>query len=198
MRTFSLEEQALVPDYYVQPRWYAAYTCANHEKRVAEQLEQRSVGYFLPLYEAVRRWKDRRVRLQLPLFPGYVFIRLALRDRLQVLQMPSVVRLVGFNGLPTPLPEEEMEALRNGFTQQLHAEPHPYLTVGRHVRIISGPLQGLEGILLREKGNLRLVLSIHLIMRSIAVEVDAAEVEPVYGSVWRRNNPECELVRHYP
>jgi len=159
--------------------WYAAYTCANHEKRVAEQLSVRSVEHFLPLYQSVRRWKDRRVQLQLPLFPGYVFVRIALRDRLQVLQIPSVVRLVGFEGRPTALPEIEIEALKGGLQRQLHAKPHPYLTVGRRVRVKCGPLEGLEGILLRRKGSLRLVLSIHLIQRSVVVDVDAADVEPV-------------------
>src|ERR1700691_238866 len=97
---------------FFEPHWYAAYTCANHEKGVTEQLERRSVENFLPLYESVRRWKDRRVRLQLPLFPGYVFVRLALRDRLQVLEIPSVVRLVGVDRYPTPLPAEEIETIR--------------------------------------------------------------------------------------
>jgi transcription antitermination factor NusG len=92
--------------------WYAAYTTANHEKRVAEQLAVRSVEHFLPQYASVRRWKDRRVRLELPLFPGYVFVRLALRDRLQVLKIPGVAKLVGFNGTPTALPEEEIATLR--------------------------------------------------------------------------------------
>src|ERR1700740_156313 len=96
-------ELSALPDSYLQPLWYAVYVCANHEKRVARQLEQRKVEHLLPLYETIRRWKDRRVRWQSPLFPGYVFVRLALRDRLQVLQIPSVVRLVGFNGYPTPL-----------------------------------------------------------------------------------------------
>src|SRR6266852_6040144 len=94
------------------PLWYAAYTVANHEKRVAEQLGLRSVEHFVPLYESVRRWKDRKVRLQLPLFPGYVFVRLALRDRLRVLQVPGVARLVGFNGQPAVLPDKEIEALQ--------------------------------------------------------------------------------------
>src|SRR5215467_7020856 len=87
-----------LPLEYVEPHWYAAYTCANHEKRVAEQLIERAVEHFLPQYESVRRWKDRRVKLQLPLFPGYVFVRLELRNQIRVLQIPSVVRLVGFNG----------------------------------------------------------------------------------------------------
>lgn len=164
---------------YFEPRWYAAYTCANHEKRVAGQLAQRSLEHFLPLYETVRRWKDRRVRLELPLFPGYVFARLALRERLRVLQIPSVVRLVGFNGHPSPLPDAEIEALRTGLTRQLCAEPHPYLTVGRRARIIRGPLEGCKGVLIRKKGLLRVVLSIDLIRRSAAVEVDSADVEPL-------------------
>src|SRR5262245_10028837 len=88
------------PSVFVEQHWYAAYTCANREKRVATELGVRDVEHFMPLYSSVRRWKDRRVNLELPLFPGYVFVRLALRDRLRVLQIPSVVRLVGFNGLP--------------------------------------------------------------------------------------------------
>jgi transcription antitermination factor NusG len=163
----------------VEPLWYAAYTCANHEKRVTEQLVQRSVEHFLPLYESVRRWNDRRIRLQLPLFPGYVFVRLALRDRLRVLQVPSVVRLVGFDGHPAPLPDREIEALRNGLTNQLRAEPHPYLVVGRRVRIKHGPLAGVEGILIRKKNALRVILSLDLIKRSASVEVDAGDIERI-------------------
>src|SRR5580704_136550 len=102
-----------------QLHWYAAYTSANHEKKVSVELGCRSVESFLPLYSSVRRWKDRRVQLQLPLFPGYVFVRLALRDRLRVVQIPSVVRLVGFGGLPTALPDTEIEILQSGFSQSL-------------------------------------------------------------------------------
>ncbi len=174
-----LETHPVLPAEYVEPRWYAAYTCANHEKRVAEQLDQRAVEHFLPVYETVRRWKDRRMRLQLPLFPGYVFVRLPLRDRLQVLQVPSVVRLVGFSGLPTPLPDDEMETLRSGLARLLRAEPHPYLTAGRRVRVTRGPLEGLEGIVVRKKNHSRFVISLHLIMRSVAVEISDADLAPV-------------------
>jgi transcription antitermination factor NusG len=166
-----------LPSDYVEPKWYAAYTTANHEKRVREQLEQRCVASFLPVYETVRRWKDRRMRLQLPLFPGYVFVRMALVDRLQVLQIQSVVRLVGFNGHPSPLPDEEIEGLKKALASGVLAEPHPFLAVGRRVRIKSGPLAGRQGILLRRKGSLRMVLSIDLIMRSVVVDVDVADVE---------------------
>jgi transcription antitermination factor NusG len=167
-----------LPSIYLEPHWYAAYTCPNHEKQVAVQLLERSVEHFLPLYEAVHRWKDRRVRLHLPLFPGYVFVRLALRDRLKVLRVPSVARLVGFGEHPVALPEHEIETLRTGLSGGFGAQPHPYLTVGRRVRIRSGPLAGMEGILLRKKSNFRVVLSINLIARSVAVEADAADLIP--------------------
>ncbi len=171
-----------LPSVFLEPRWYAAYTCANHEKQVAEQLRERGVEHFLPLYETVHRWKDRRVRLSLPLFPGYIFVRLPLRDRLNVLQVPSVVRLVGFgDGLPTALPEEEIATLRNGLGGAHNAQPHPYLTVGRRVRIRNGPLAGMEGILQRRKGNYRVVICVDLIMRAISVEADVADVMPLGG-----------------
>jgi transcription antitermination factor NusG len=160
-------------------RWYAAYTCAHHEKRVARQLEMGSVESFLPLYEKVSRWKDRKVRLQLPLFPSYVFVRIALEEKMRVLQIPSVVRLVGFNGVPMPLNEEEMKAMRQGLNSKLRIEPHPFLTVGRRVRIKSGPFADLQGVLLRKKGGFRFVLSVELLQRSIAVDVDGADVLPL-------------------
>jgi transcription antitermination factor NusG len=164
---------------YDLPHWYAVYTSANHEKRVAEQMAQRSVEHFLPQYGSVRRWKDRRVLLDLPLFPGYVFVRLALRDRLRVLKIPSVVRLVGFGGEPAALPDEIVIRLREGLVGGLRAEPHPYLNVGKRVRLVRGALSGTEGILLRKKGRIRVVVSIELIARSVSVEVDLADIAPV-------------------
>jgi len=174
-----IPEFSVLPSEYTEPHWYAAHICAQHEKRVSAQLAERSVEHFLPLYESVRRWKDRKMRLQLPLFPGYVFVRLALRDRLRVLQIPSVVRLVGFNGQPTALPEGEIEALQKGLLHPLRAEPHPLLTLGRKVRVRNGPLAGLEGMLVRRKRQCRVVLSVDLIQRSIIVDIDAADLEPV-------------------
>jgi transcription antitermination factor NusG len=160
-----------------EPNWYAVYTCANHEKRIVTQFDERSIENFLPLYETVRRWKDRRMRIALPLFPGYIFVRHSLRKRLDILQVPGVVRLVGFNNVAAPLPIEDIETLRNGLTRAYDAKPHPYLTIGRRVRVVHGPFDGLEGILLRRRGRLRVVLSIHLIMRSVAVDVDVADVQ---------------------
>lgn len=173
------QETAQLPMEFVQPHWYVAHTSANHEKRVTQQLEERSVEHFLPLYDSVRRWKDRRMKLQLPLFPGYVFVRLPLRDRLKVLQVPGVARLISFNGQPAALPDKEIEALRTGLAAQLRTEPHPYLTAGRRVRVKSGPLEGVEGILIRKKNACRVVLSLDLIMRSTSVEVDASDLERI-------------------
>ena len=117
--------------------------------------------------------------LGLPLFPGYVFVQLALCDKLRVLQVPSVVHLVGFGGQPHPLPAEEIEALRAGISNGLRIEPHPYLTVGCRVRLKQGPLQGVEGVLVRRKNIHRVVLSISLISSSASVEVDSTDVERI-------------------
>lgn len=174
---FDRSSDVLLPPDYHEARWYAAYTYANHEKRVREELQQRSIEAFLPVYETIRQWKDRRMRLQRPLFPGYVFVRLALANRLHALQVPSVVHLVGFHGLPSALPDEEIEALKNGLALGIRAEPHPFLTVGRRVRIKSSPLEGRQGILVRRTGKLRVVISIELIHRAMSVHVDSADVE---------------------
>ncbi len=168
------EKQAPVPGVH----WYAACTCPRHEKRVAEQFQNRNIEHFLPLYEAVHRWKDRRARVKLPLFPGYIFVHIAANERLRVLEVPSIAHIVSFSGQPTPLPDEEMERLRSGLAQR-SAQPHPYLKVGRRVRVKSGPFEGIEGILLRKKDNFRLVVSLDLILRSVALEIDGAEVEPL-------------------
>src|SRR5271167_5184425 len=116
-------------------KWFALYTCPRHEKHVAKQIEERHISCFLPLYRSVRRWKDRRKELELALFPGYVFVQLALRDRLRVLQLPSVVRLVSFNGQPAVLPGAEIDQLRQRLARGGCLEPHPYLRVGRRVRV---------------------------------------------------------------
>jgi transcription antitermination factor NusG len=160
--------------------WYAAYTCARHEKKVVQQLEQRGIQSFLPLYHSVRRWKDRRKELDLVLFPSYVFVRLSLADRLRVLQLPSVVRFVTFNGEPAALEGGDIEALRSGMAQCMQPEHHPYLTVGRRVKVVHGPFSGAQGFLVRWKNSSRLVISIDAIMRSVSVEIDEADVVPLF------------------
>jgi transcription antitermination factor NusG len=168
-----------VGDIGCREQWFAVYTCANHEKRVAAHFQARGVEHFLPLYSSVRRWKDRRVRLDLPLFPGYIFVRLTAEARLCVLEVRGVVRLIGFNGHPYPLPEGEIESLRAGIMNALRIEPHPYLSAGARVRIRRGPLAGAEGILVRKKNIHRVILSIDVIARSAAVEVEALDIERV-------------------
>ena len=162
---------------FVEPRWYAAYTSANHEKRVADQLAVRGVESYLPQYDSVRQWKDRKVRLQMPLFPGYVFVHLALQSRLKVLQVPGVAYLVGFAGRPVAVPEEEFARIRGFLQKGLRAEPHAYLEAGRRVRVRSGPLEGMEGIVVRRKNGNRLVISLELIQRAMAVDLDGVDLE---------------------
>lgn len=157
--------------------WYVAYTNARHEKHVARQLEERHVASFLPTYRSVRRWKDRRKELELPLFPGYVFVQLCIRERLRVLQIPGVVRLVSFGGYPVPVSDSEIQSLKNAVAGGVLTTPHPYLKVGRRVRVKHGPLAGMEGILVRKKDRYRVVMSIDLIMRSVATEVQVSDLE---------------------
>jgi transcription antitermination factor NusG len=168
----------------LQPRadqfhWYAAYTAANHEKRIAAELERRSIESFLPLCTSLRRWKDRRVQLELPLFPGYIFVHFSAPDRLRVLQIPGVVRFVGFGNGASPVPEQEIDRIRVVLDQGYLAEPYPYLDNGRRVRVKTGPLQGVEGIVVRRKSRTRFILSVALIQRAVALEIDGLELEPL-------------------
>ena len=161
------------------PQWYVACTRPRHEKQVAKHLQDHRVEYFLPLYRSLRRWKDRRKELDLVLFPGYIFVHMALSNRLQVLQLPGVTRFVSFSGLPATLPVENVEAMRNALSHNVRLEYHPFLSVGRRVRVVSGPLSGASGILVRRRKNdCRLVISLEAIMRSVCLEIDEADVAP--------------------
>jgi transcription antitermination factor NusG len=139
---------------------------------------QRQIRGFLPVYRSVHRWKDRRKEIELALFPSYVFVHLALTDRMRVLEIPGVVHLVSARGKPTPLPDREIESLQRGMDGCVRMEPHPYLQAGRRVRVRSGPMTGLEGVVVRRKEGFRLVVSIEILMRAVAVEIDEADVEP--------------------
>ena len=154
--------------------WCAAYTLPRHEKAVADRLVREEVEAYLPLYWAVRRWNRRTVNLELPLFPGYVFVKMMITNRVRVLAHPGVIRLVGFNGKVAALPDDEIETLRSSLAIY-RAEPYPYLIAGKQIRIRSGPFAGLEGRIVRRKGKMRLITSIDLIRRSILLELDAAE-----------------------
>ena len=169
------------------PQWFAAYTATRHEKAVADHFSQRTIESFLPLYRRLRLWKNGcKVNVELPLFPSYIFVRISREQRVRVLEVPGVLWLVGSGGKPVPLPELEIEALRTA-VPTLHCEPHPYLVIGERARVKSGPLMGMEGVLLRKKNYLRVVLSLHLITQSVAVEIDAENVEPVADGAMRRS-----------
>jgi transcription antitermination factor NusG len=158
-------------------RWFAAYTTSCHEKSVVEHCHVRAIDCFLPTYRSARRWKNGcTVNLERPLFPGYVFVRMNLTHRVRVLDVPGVVSIVGAARQPTPLPDADVEALRNG-VHLLSAEPHSYLSAGDKVKIRNGPLAGMTGILVRRKNSLRVVLTLELIMKSISVEVDEQDLE---------------------
>jgi transcription antitermination factor NusG len=162
------------------PKWFAVSTMPRHEKRIAQHFDVRQVEFFLPVYRSNRRWNDgSHVTLDLPLFPGYIFARVGRRERSRVLQIPGVLSLVAGTGRePASLSESEICALRSGLAER-RAEPHPLLTVGQKARIRSGALTGMSGVVVRMKGALRVVLTLELIMQSIAVEVDSGDLEPV-------------------
>jgi len=158
--------------------WFAAYTNSHHEKRVALHFSERQIESFLPLYSTAHGWRNRcTMIIELPLFPNYVFVRIDPRERARVLEVPGVLSLVGFGRTLAPLPDFEIEALRSGLGQR-KLEPHAYLVVGERVRIKTGPMTGMEGVLVRKKNNFRVVLALDVIMQSVAVEVDADDLEP--------------------
>ncbi len=159
--------------------WYALHTRHQHEKAVAQILSNKGFEIFLPLYPVAHRWQDRTKQLLLPLFPCYVFLRGELEHRLQILTTPGVHTIVGWAGRPAIISQAEIDAVRRVVESSLRVEPHPFLKCGDWVRVRSGPLQGLEGILVRKKNLFRLVLSVELLGRSAAVEVDVRMVERV-------------------
>ncbi len=159
--------------------WYALNAQHQHEKSIAQALSNKGLEVFLPLYRSVRHWSDRTKILSLPLFPCYVFLRGGLARRVDILGTPGVHGFVAFGGVPAAIPDAEIDAVRCAIETGHYLEPHPFLRCGDWVRVKWGPLEGLEGILLRKKGLARLVLSIELLQRSASVEVDAMAVEPV-------------------
>jgi len=165
------------------PNWYAVFTLSKHEKRVSRRCEERQIESFLPLYKLTRKWKNRcTVDLELPLFPNYFFVRIIPRDRIRVLDLPGVVSIVSAAGKLLPIQDEYIRSLRVGLLVH-KMEPHPGLTVGDCVRIKTGPMAGVEGILERRKNELRVVLRLEMLARSVSVEVGAEEVEPRYQRI---------------
>ena len=160
------------------PNWFAVYTSSRHEKRVDQQLEIREIEHYLPLYRTQRKWSDgSRVTLDLPLFPGYIFVCIQRAQRVRVLEVPGVLAIVGgTGGEPASLPASEIAALRAGLSER-NAQPHPLLKVGQRARIRSGAFAGMEGVVQRMKYSYRVVLTLDSIMQSFAVEVDGEDLE---------------------
>jgi transcription antitermination factor NusG len=171
-------ETSCTPDHQQAQQWFAVYTLSRHEKRVSQNLVVKEIEHYLPLYQTQRKWKNRLdVTLDLPLFPGYLFVHISQSERVRVLKVPGVLNFVGGTGhQPASLPEAEINAMRAGLPLR-RAEPHPLLTVGQRARIRSGALAGMEGVVVRRKNSLRVVLTMDLIQRSVAVEVNEAELE---------------------
>lgn len=172
--------------------WYAVHTRHQHEKMVARMLTNKGFEVFLPLYTETRQWRDRVKNVELPLFSCYVFLRGDLDRRLPIVTTPGVHGLVSSAGKLAGIPEEEIQAVRSVIENHINVEPHPFLRCGDVVRVKSGALAGLEGLLVRKKGQTRLIISVTLLERSVAAEVDACTVERIARSTW-----ESSAIRNY-
>ena len=159
--------------------WYALHVKPRFEKLVTTQLDQKGYDTLLPIYASRRKWSDRIKTLSLPLFPGYIFCRFNINARLPIVATPGVMRILGIGRIPTPVNESEIVSIQHVMESGAQAQPHPYVTAGQMVEIESGPLQGLTGIIVRLKGSERLVVSVSLLMRSVAVEIDQNSVRPL-------------------
>lgn len=160
-------------------RWFAVFTLPQNEKSVVRQLALREVEAFLPTYETIRVWKNRqRVRTVLPLFPTYLFVHISCRQRTRVLESPGVIQIVGNSREHVPVPDAAIELLRAGVKGR-NMEPYRELVVGRKVRIRSGSMEGVQGVLVRKGNGLRFVLAIELINQYAAIEVDAEDLEQI-------------------
>jgi transcription antitermination factor NusG len=185
-RTSAMTESLLLPPPLQELErpihWYAVYTSPRHEKKVREHLELRRGQSFLPLFRSIHRWQNGcTAQVERPLFPGYVFVNIPRSERLRVLDAPGVLSFVGPRGEPARLSDVEIETLRSGLHLQ-KCEPYRGLAIGQKVRIDAGPLQGLEGVLVRNANGLRVVITVNLIQQSVAVELDADAVQPLLGS----------------
>jgi transcription termination/antitermination protein NusG len=162
-------------------RWYAVYTRSRHEQKVYERLKEKGIAVFLPLVERWSRRKDRRKKILLPLFPGYLFVRVVMDAyaHLEILKTKSVVRVLSSNGQPSPIPDGQVYAIQILMKNGIAVTPYPYLKEGMRVRVAHGPLTGVEGLLVKAKPNKnRLVISIDLLQESVSVEMDELDAEP--------------------
>ncbi len=162
------------------PAWFAVQTRPRHEKKVSAELQEKGVSAFLPLVSSTRQWSDRSRVVEVPLFPQYVFVRIAqtLQTRVSVLRTNGVTNFVGTRGIGVPIPDEQIERVQTVVARGIPATPHSFLNVGKRIRIRGGALDGLQGILTAVNGNQTLVVSVELIQRSIAIRIAGFSVEP--------------------
>lgn len=162
----------------MDPNWYAIWTRSRHEKLVRDQLDKKTVEVFLPTIGKWSRWKDRKKKIDWPLFPGYVFARFVPDERIGILKIDGVVQIISNNGMLSPIPVEEIESIRTLVESELAYDPVPLIKEGEMVRVSHGPLKGVVGRLIRKGAHARLILSVDLIGQAVSVEVDAADVKP--------------------
>ena len=162
----------------MDPRWFAVWTKSRHEKLVRDQLQKKDIEVFLPTIGRWSHWKDRKKKIDWPLFPGYCFARVDRAERLPVLKCDGVVKIIGNNGEPTPIPDIEIESVRQLIESELAYDSCPLIKEGQMVKVSHGPLKGVVGRLMHKGAHARLVLSVDLIQRAVSVEVDAADVKP--------------------
>jgi transcription antitermination factor NusG len=162
--------------------WFALTVKTQHESVTREGLENKGLDSFVPMFWSTRKWSDRTKRIQLPLFPGYVFCRFKPENRLPVLQTVGVRSVVGFGNEILPIPEEEIEQIRRMLSSGSPVEPWPYLQAGQRVRVHKGPLMGLDGVLVEVRSTYKIVVGIQLLQRSVAVQLDRCQVTPLLAA----------------
>jgi transcription antitermination factor NusG len=175
LRTETLERHSEDSETRVFP-WFALQVRTQHERGVAEFLRGGGYEWFLPLYKCRKRWSDRVKEVEIPLFPGYLFCRFNPSERLPILKTPGVIQIIGCNRQPAEIDESEIRAIQTLVHSGMASQPWPYLSMGDRLQIESGPLRGMSGILTNFKGKHRLIVSITLLQRAVAVEIDAALV----------------------
>ena len=161
--------------------WFALYTRSRFEKKVFSELADRSIDVFLPMREVLSRWKDRKKKIWIPLFPSYVFVNHedTAVNRYKVLNITGAVRFIGFEGRAQQIPDDQIRAVRRFLEAKISVDPYPYVKVGRRVEIIAGSLKGVQGVLVQKKGRFRFILQVDLIRQAISVEIDASDVRPL-------------------
>jgi len=164
-----------------ESEWFALYTRSRFEKKMLIELTDRRIETFLPMREILSRWKDRKKKIWIPLFPGYIFVNQVntAENRIRILNIPGAVRFVGLEGRAQPIPDEQIQNVRKFLESSIAVDPYPYMRVGSRVEVIAGPLKGLRGILVKKRGRFRFVIQVDLIRQAVSVEIDASDVRPI-------------------